>query len=487
MTNQDVKAGVFRKKPTYLELLNAIERDEDKIQLPERIGVQLWDSFAMGQFKEMVQQAQEGQNAQAQHQAMDQAMTNAANENEGVSRQELLGFMQQMNAANSSAQATLQQQMTDNIAATQRAAEAHATAIAQEISVQTRRQDQRDAVVDQLRTSLAEAHQTPASVPIPPAPSTQAVHTHYHQHHASLQAAIPQTTGSDPALLQMLAAGEARSDQRANAQESYMQTLGANLGNAIRHMQSQGSGLNDILRNLASRPRGSNDDIMAALAPSGNPPPPPPGAGAIVASSGSRRRNRSRSPPAVDNIPPPPPPFFKDFGTGYVAPVIQKKKKYTLLDRPRDDNIPTIAGSKRAKPEEGSNVLRKQKQDTQRRPPQPPGPRIPERYNIADDDDPAPSASKMGKMGIKIAARLAQHMANNKKRAVTGGASSTDPWEVLFGDGEDASEERVQKAQKFHKAVAKEATSNKVKKPQLKKKPRRAIALDQPGQRVNVM
>ena len=240
MTNQDVKAGVFRKKPTYLELLNAIERDEDKIQLPERIGVQLWDSFAMGQFKEMVAQAQEGQNAQAQHQAMDQAMTTAANENEGVSRQELLGFMQQMNAANSSAQATLQQQMTENIAATQRATEAHATAIAQEISVQTRRQDQRDAVVDSLRQSLAEAHQTPASVPIPPAPATQEVHTHYHQHHAALQPAIHQTTGSDPALLQMLAAGQARSDQRANAQESYMQTLGANIGNVVSHLQANG-------------------------------------------------------------------------------------------------------------------------------------------------------------------------------------------------------------------------------------------------------
>ena len=62
MTKQDVKPGVFRKKPTYAELLGAIERDEDKIQLQERVGVQLWDSFAMGQFKEMVQQAQEGQN-----------------------------------------------------------------------------------------------------------------------------------------------------------------------------------------------------------------------------------------------------------------------------------------------------------------------------------------------------------------------------------------------------------------------------------------
>ena len=59
--------------------------------------------------------------------------------------------------------------------------------------------------------------------------------------------------------------------------------------------------------------------------------------------------------------------------------------------------------------------------------------------------------------------------------------------EVLFGDGDEISEERAQEAQKFHKAVAKEATNNKVKKPQLKKKPRRAIALDQPGQRVNVM
>ena len=79
---------LFRKKPTYAELLGAIERDEDKIQLPERVGLTLWDSFAMGQYREMVAQAQSDQSAQAEHVQMDQAMTQAANTNDGVSKRE---------------------------------------------------------------------------------------------------------------------------------------------------------------------------------------------------------------------------------------------------------------------------------------------------------------------------------------------------------------------------------------------------------------
>ena len=182
MTNGEVNPGLFRKKPTYLEILNAIERDEDRVDLPERTGLNLWDSFAMGQYREMVAQVQEGQNNHADHQQMEAAMTQAANTTEGVSKAELMGFMQQMNQSNSAAQATLQQQMNENIQATKKATEAHAASIAQEIATQSRKQDQRDAVVDELRKSLAQAHQTPASVPVPPAPSTQEFHTHYHNH-----------------------------------------------------------------------------------------------------------------------------------------------------------------------------------------------------------------------------------------------------------------------------------------------------------------
>ena len=91
-----IEAGVYRKKPTYLDILGAIERDEDKVELPERIALNMWDSFAMGQYRSMVAQAQSDQSAQAEHQQMDAAMTQAANSNDGVSKQELVGFMQQL-------------------------------------------------------------------------------------------------------------------------------------------------------------------------------------------------------------------------------------------------------------------------------------------------------------------------------------------------------------------------------------------------------
>ena len=76
MTNGDkVDPRLFRKKPTYTEILNLIEQDADKIELPERIGVQLFDSFAMGQYKEMLQESAAGTQAVAEHQQMDNAMT----------------------------------------------------------------------------------------------------------------------------------------------------------------------------------------------------------------------------------------------------------------------------------------------------------------------------------------------------------------------------------------------------------------------------
>ena len=108
-------------------------------------------------------------------------MTQAATD-EGLNRQELAGFMRDMSTQNSAAHATLAAQMQANIDATRRTLEAHAQSITQEIATHTRKQDQRDEVVEQLRQSLAQAHQTPASVPIPPAPSTQELHTHYHTH-----------------------------------------------------------------------------------------------------------------------------------------------------------------------------------------------------------------------------------------------------------------------------------------------------------------
>ena len=188
-----------------------------------------------------------------------------------------------------------------------------------------------------MRQSLAQAHQTPASVPIPPAPSTQEVHTHYHAHQASLQPSVPSSSGTDPALIQLLRQGQSNSDARHNAQESYLQSVGLTLGNAVRHMQSNGAGFNSILHNL-SQNRGQPTVEVPGRSNNSPPPPPPPGAGAIAIGGSSsssvaaqlvgetsRQRSqkaRSRSPsarrpasavsapdiPMAPSLPPPPPP-----------------------------------------------------------------------------------------------------------------------------------------------------------------------------------
>ena len=64
------KAEVFRKRPTYNEVLNLIEADADKVTLPERTGVEFWDSFAMGQYRELLQQTAAGDSRVAEHQQM---------------------------------------------------------------------------------------------------------------------------------------------------------------------------------------------------------------------------------------------------------------------------------------------------------------------------------------------------------------------------------------------------------------------------------
>ena len=124
--------GLFRLKPTYSEILSSIERDEDKIELPERTALTFWDSFAMGQYKEMLENWAAGQQATSEHQQMDAAMTQSATD-EGLNRQELASFMRNMNTQNLAAHSTLAAQMQANIDASRRAAEAHAQSIAQEI------------------------------------------------------------------------------------------------------------------------------------------------------------------------------------------------------------------------------------------------------------------------------------------------------------------------------------------------------------------
>ena len=86
-------------------------------------------------------------------------------------------------------------------------------------------------MLDQLSKSLAQAHQTPASATIPPAPATLELHTHYHQHQEDLQASVSQHYGTDPAMAQMLTAGMAHSDQRANQHAAALHAQGQVIGN----------------------------------------------------------------------------------------------------------------------------------------------------------------------------------------------------------------------------------------------------------------
>jgi len=103
----------------------------------------------MCQYKQMLETAAAGQQATSEHQQMDAAMTQSATD-EGLNRQELAGFMRNMNTQNSAAHSTLAAQMQTNIDASRRAAEAHAQSIAQEIATQSRKPDRRDEVVEQL-------------------------------------------------------------------------------------------------------------------------------------------------------------------------------------------------------------------------------------------------------------------------------------------------------------------------------------------------
>ena len=292
MTNggDKVDPRLFRKKPTYNEILNLIEQDADKIELPERIGLQFFDSFAMGQYKEMLQESAAGTQAVAEHQAMDAAMISAANQEEGVSRQELLGFMRDLSAQSTNAHATLAQSLQANIDGHRRQTEQQASSIAQELATHSRQQDERDKIIEELRKSLA-SNTTPASAPLPTPAVTQEIHTHYHQHQQSLVPSVPQTTGSDPALVNLLAQAQASSDQRMNAQQTVLQQMGGYLGNAIRHMQSQGVGVAQILEHVAQN-RQQVADVPASSS-GGPPPPPPPGAGTIaIADEGPRRKKK---------------------------------------------------------------------------------------------------------------------------------------------------------------------------------------------------
>jgi hypothetical protein len=134
---------------------------------------------------------------------MEQAMTNTANENNGVSRAELLGFTWRMQTQQSSANAALQQQMNDHMQNMQMLDETNAEALAQSSPCKTA--SRTSGIL--RRTNYNKAWPQRTKLPLP---------YRFRKHLA----------GSDPALPQMLAAGQTQSQQRTNAHESWMPMLG---------------------------------------------------------------------------------------------------------------------------------------------------------------------------------------------------------------------------------------------------------------------
>ena len=67
----------WTKRPTHEEVLKTVDKDF-KVKLPDRTALSFYDSFAMGQFREMQQQIANSQ--QATDAGRDHAMTQAAEE-----------------------------------------------------------------------------------------------------------------------------------------------------------------------------------------------------------------------------------------------------------------------------------------------------------------------------------------------------------------------------------------------------------------------
>ena len=116
-----IDTGLWYKVPTYAEVVQAIDKDY-KVKLPKRTSLEIWDSFAMSQYKEMQAELSEKQQAGHEHQNMEAAMQDAANE-QGISRHELHTFMNHLVAQSTSAVQALQRQLDETSRAQQRIAQ----------------------------------------------------------------------------------------------------------------------------------------------------------------------------------------------------------------------------------------------------------------------------------------------------------------------------------------------------------------------------
>ena len=158
-----VDLGLWHKVPTYAEVVQAIDKDY-KVKLPARTSLQVWDSFAMSQYKEQVAELQNSELARHDHNNMQAAMQEAADE-QGITRNELNTFMTHMAAQSSSAARDLQRQLNESSQAQQRAMAEQGAQFAQALAQQSQQADRREAAAELARQALQAAPQTAASVP----------------------------------------------------------------------------------------------------------------------------------------------------------------------------------------------------------------------------------------------------------------------------------------------------------------------------------
>ena len=94
-----INQAMWSKRPTYEEILRDLEKDY-KVRLPDRVALQFYDSFAMTKFREMQQQTNESEVQKDEHRR--EAVTQSASD-QGVGRQELQQFVDQLHHQSSRA------------------------------------------------------------------------------------------------------------------------------------------------------------------------------------------------------------------------------------------------------------------------------------------------------------------------------------------------------------------------------------------------
>ena len=153
MTKLDLQ--LWTKVPKYEDVVRAIEKDY-KVTLPERTALTFWDSFAMSHYREMVTGLEGAQEAGRSHQQMEAAMEQAAGE-EGVTRREMMTFMDHLQAQNTGAAAQLQRNLDEATVAHRRALQEQGDQFARALAGESQRAGRRERAGAALSSAASQA------------------------------------------------------------------------------------------------------------------------------------------------------------------------------------------------------------------------------------------------------------------------------------------------------------------------------------------